>query len=37
MADDAAAPGGELSETAAEPESEATEVQPSEATDDGDR
>ena len=26
MADDAAAPGGELSETAAEPESEATEV-----------
>ncbi len=35
MADDAAAPGGELSETAAEPESEATEVQPSEATDVG--
>ena len=28
MADDAAAPGGELSETAAEPESEATEDQP---------
>ena len=33
MADDAAAPGGELSETAAEPESEATEAQASETED----